>query len=164
MTATNASSVALSVDDIMSDLAKLQQSQSSPSSSSSSSTTHPILSLGNSLLPATLQSERRIEGARPSTDDADSLEEALSHIDRSQGDALHLSSVYLDSTRRVLALNQDRDRQDFPDGQAGQTGGLFDDLHRRVAKLQSSNEGFKDRLQEMRQIIDPTTGQGEHSQ
>lgn len=39
------------------------------------------------------------------------------------------------------------------DSQQQETSGLFDDLHRRVARLQSSNEGSKSTVQDLRQVI-----------
>jgi len=144
--------MSLSVEDILEDVEKLQRSQS---------TNHPILSLGNSLLPPNLQSEKKVEVARqqPSLSDSsnasNNLEEAFASIDQSQAGALHLSSVYLDITRQILALNQDRSRQEpgMIDSQQQETSGLFDDLHRRVARLQSSNEGSKSTVQDLRQVI-----------
>jgi hypothetical protein len=144
-------SMSLSIEDILDDLAKLQRPES---------TTHPILSLGNSLLPPNLQSEKKLDTARQhsglpdhSSTASRNLEEVYTAVDQSQAGALHLSSVYLDSTRKVLALNQDRDRQESTNLQQQETGGLFDKLHRRVAQLQSSNEGFRNKLQEVRQVI-----------
>lgn len=154
--------MSLSVDDILSDLAKLQPTQTISTPSSSSSSRHALLSLGHSLLPATLQSVDTDKGiasissssSGPSIDD---LHNAISRVDqeKSQRAALHLSSVYLESARNLLALNQDESYQTHDDLTKDQAEkfGLFDDLHRRVAKLQSSNDGYINKLQETRLAV-----------
>jgi hypothetical protein len=164
-------SFTLSADDIISELSQLHpapsSSMSSPASSSSTAP-HPLLSLGRTLLPPSLQTDA---GASPrSSLDAPSseanlhlLHDALSRLDEnqsptSQASALLLSSIYLSSTRNILALNQEREEEEDPWSDAqiktgATTGGLFDDLHRRVAKLQSYNEGHLARLQEVRDLV-----------
>lgn len=92
------------------------------------------------------------DDTRPPATLAD-LDQAVSQMDSqsttSQRAALHLSSIYLDSTRQVLALNQSSRGE-----QGGVTsGGVFDDLHRRVAQLQSHNEAYWGRLQELRDAV-----------
>lgn len=155
------SSMALSVDDILSDLEKLQQSQ--PPSSDSSR--HQLLSLGHSLLSPSLQSGNLEKGIQPpssannSTPSINDLTSAIARLDQeeSQIAALSLSSIYLDGARSLLELNQDQDSQTHLDSntsrQQQQSVGLFDDLHRRVATLQSSNEGYMNKLQEVRSVV-----------
>jgi hypothetical protein len=159
--------MALSVDDILIDLAQLhpQQSSSPSLTLTTNNATHPLLSLGKTLLPPTLQTNIQQESHRSSTTPTvaaplTQLEEALSQVDgshtsESQQGALLLSSIYLDNTRNVLSLNQERDELDPWEADQGKeaTNSLFDDLHRKVAKLQSSNEGYMARLQELRDLV-----------
>ncbi|UZJ54187.1 hypothetical protein CBS101457_003507 [Exobasidium rhododendri] len=161
----------ISVDDIISDLSRLSPQQAS--SSYLTPSTHPLLALGKSLLPSKLQSDEEINAVSftsSSSPDATLtlLQDALTHLDdshtpKSQSSALLISSIYLGNARRVIALNQEKEDESDPwsdEQDKVSASGVFDDLHRRVARLQSFNEGYIARIQELRDLVTSSSDNG----
>lgn len=164
----------ITIDDIINDLATVQQASSSSSPSkailtATRSTRHPLLQLGHSLLPINLRSDHdktvppwtstnNVTGSKDISRPDEDIEKALHALEDSssadkQSAALHLSSLYLDVTEKTIALNHTRNTSASASASEGQSSGIFDDLHVRIARLQAANESSLSKVQEVRQLI-----------